>query len=277
MHHEVKLNLPEGLWRAIQKRRDETGESIRHIVNAALAGHLEVDHRTLFQVSTSAALVQGIYDGAVTVATLREHGDFGLGTFEHLDGEMIVLDGEFFQVRSDGSVRIAQDVAQSPFAVVTRFAADDELSIGGKTDLTALCEAIDRRRGSNNLFYAIRIDAHFEHLQVRAACRSAQGVPLAEATSHQAEFEFSDVRGTIVGFWSPRYSAAFSIAGYHFHFLSADRTHGGHLLRCLTDGARIQLQREGNFQVALPESAEFLKSDLTRDPSAELDKAEKPH
>lgn len=277
MHHEVKLNLPEGLWRAIQKRRDETGESIRHIVNAALASHLEVDHRTLFQVSTSAALVQGIYDGAVTVATLREHGDFGLGTFEHLDGEMIVLDGEFFQVRSDGSVRIAQDVAQSPFAVVTRFAADDELSIGGKTDLTALCEAIDRRRGSNNLFYAIRIDAHFEHLQVRAACRSAQGVPLAEATSHQAEFEFSDVRGTIVGFWSPRYSAAFSIAGYHFHFLSADRTHGGHLLRCLTDGARIQLQREGNFQVALPESAEFLKSDLTRDPSAELDKAEKPH
>ncbi|MGC1677690.1 MAG: acetolactate decarboxylase [Candidatus Binataceae bacterium] len=277
MHHEVKLNLPEGLWRAIQKRRDETGESIRHIVNAALASHLEVDHRTLFQVSTSAALVQGIYDGAVTVATLREHGDFGLGTFEHLDGEMIVLDGEFFQVRSDGSVRIAQDAAQSPFAVVTHFAADDELSIGGKTDLTALCDAIDRRRGSNNLFYAIRIDAHFEHLQVRAACKSVEGVPLAEATIHQAEFEFSDLRGTIVGFWSPRYSAAFSIAGYHFHFLSADRTRGGHLLRCVTDGARIQLQREGNFQVALPESVEFLKSDLTRDPSADLDRSEKPH
>ncbi|MGC1342729.1 MAG: acetolactate decarboxylase [Candidatus Binataceae bacterium] len=277
MHHEVKLNLPEGLWRAIQKRRAATGESIRHIVNAALARHLEVDHRTLFQVSTSAALVQWIYDGAVTIATLREHGDLGLGTFEHLDGEMIALDGEFYQVRSDGSVRLAEDTAQSPFAVVTRFAADDEISIAGPIDLAALCEAIDRRRGSNNLFYAIRIDAHFDHLLVRAACKSAEGVPLVEATSHQAEFEFSDVRGTIVGFWAPVYSAAFSIAGYHFHFLSADRSRGGHLLRCEIDGARIQLQREGNFQVALPESAEFLKSDLTRDPSADLDRAEKPH
>lgn len=277
MHHEVKLNLSEGLWRAIQKRRDATGESIRHIVNAALASHLEVEHRTLFQVSTSGALVQGIYDGAVTVATLREHGDLGLGTFEHLDGEMIVLDGKFYQVRSDGSVRVAEDTAQSPFAVVTRFVADDEISIAGISDLPALCQAIDRRRGSNNLFYAIRIDAHFDHLQVRAACKSAEGVPLAEATSYQAEFEFSDVSGTIVGFWAPAYSAAFSIAGYHFHFLSADRSRGGHLLRCVADGARIQLQREGNFQVALPESTEFLKSDLTRDPSADLDKAEKPH
>ena len=277
MHHEVKLNLPEGLWRAIQKRRGETGESIRHIVNAALASHLEVEHRTLFQVSTSAALVWGIYDGAVTVATLREHGDFGLGTFEHLDGEMIVIDGEFFQVRGDGSVHIAADTAQSPFAVVTRFAADDEGLIAGGSDLTELCEAIDLRRGSNNLFYAIRIDAHFAHLQVRAACKSAEGVPLVEATSHQAEFELSDVSGTLVGFWSPGYSAAFSIAGYHFHFLSADRSRGGHLLRCVADGARIQLQREGAFQVALPESAEFLTSDLTGDPSADLDKAEKPH
>jgi acetolactate decarboxylase len=277
MHHEVKLNLSEGLWRAIQKRSGETGESIRHIVSAALASHLEVDHRTLFQVSTSAALVQGIYEGAVTVATLREHGDFGLGTFEHLDGEMIVLEGEFFQVRSDGSVRIAEDTAQSPFAVVTRFTADDELSIAGSLDLAALCEAIDKRRGSNNLFYAIRIDAHFDHLQVRAACKSAQGVPLAEATSHQAEFEFSDERGTMVGFWAPVYSAAFSIAGYHFHFLSDDRSHGGHLLRCEINRARIRLQREGNFQVALPESVEFLKSDLTRDPSADLARAEKPH
>lgn len=277
MHHEVKLNLPEGLWRAIQKRRAATGESIRHIVNAALARHLEVDHCTLFQVSTSAALVQGIYDGAVTVATLREHGDLGLGTFEHLDGEMIALDGEFYQVRGDGSVRVAQDAAQSPFAVVTRFAADDEISLAGPMDLAAMCEAIDRRRGSNNAFYALRIDAHFDHLRVRAACKSAEGVPLVEAASHQAEFEFSDLRGTIVGFWAPAYSAAFSIAGYHFHFLSADRARGGHLLRCAIDGARIQLQREGNFQVALPESAEFLKSDLTRDPSADLDRAEKPH
>lgn len=74
-----------------------------HIVSKALADFFEIPYHTMFQVSTATALVEGIYQGAVRVATLREHGDLGLGTFEGLDGEMIIVDGHFFQVRSDGS------------------------------------------------------------------------------------------------------------------------------------------------------------------------------
>jgi hypothetical protein len=40
---------------------------------------------TLYQVSTANALVEGIYEDAVRVGTLRKHGDLGLGTFENLD------------------------------------------------------------------------------------------------------------------------------------------------------------------------------------------------
>src|SRR5215469_16603163 len=59
---------------------------------------------TLYQVSTATALVEGVYEDDVQVSTLRKHGDLGLGTFEGLDGEMVIVDGHFYQLRSDGSV-----------------------------------------------------------------------------------------------------------------------------------------------------------------------------
>ena len=43
-------------------------------------------------MSTCGALVQGDYQGCVTVGELLKHGDFGLGTFDGLDGEGIMLD-----------------------------------------------------------------------------------------------------------------------------------------------------------------------------------------
>src|SRR5215510_6909625 len=97
---------------------------LAHIVSTALAEYLQVSHHTLYQVSTATALVEGIYQGAVRVGTLREHGDLGLGTLEHLYGEMVIVDGQFFQVRSDGSVRECGDDVLTPFAVITRFAPD---------------------------------------------------------------------------------------------------------------------------------------------------------
>ena len=74
---------------------------------------------TLYQVSTATALVEGIYQGAVQVAALREHGDLGLGTLESLDGEMVVVDGNFFQVCSDGSVREGQDMTYLPSVCIS--------------------------------------------------------------------------------------------------------------------------------------------------------------
>jgi acetolactate decarboxylase len=96
------------------------------IVTKALADYFDVAHHTLYQVSTATALVEGIYQGAVRVGTLREHGDLGLGTFEELDGEMVVVDGHFYQVRCDGSVREVNDGVLSPFAVSVVFVMVEE-------------------------------------------------------------------------------------------------------------------------------------------------------
>ena len=121
--------ISPGLWRALVDHAERTQESLQHIVSRALAEYLLIDHHTLYQVSTSSALVEGIYQGAVRVRTLREHGDLGLGTFENLDGEMVAVDGHFFQVRADGFVRECDDNDLSPFAVVTRFTSEATVTV----------------------------------------------------------------------------------------------------------------------------------------------------
>src|SRR6476469_1587544 len=119
---QLDTTISPGLWWALVDHAQRAHEPLAHIVSKALAEYLQIAHHTLYQVSTTTALVAGIYQGAVRVGTLREHGVLGLGTFEDLDGEMVVLDGQFFQVRSDGSVRECGDDVLSPFAVVTWFA-----------------------------------------------------------------------------------------------------------------------------------------------------------
>src|SRR5208282_264089 len=231
-------------------------------------------HHTLYQVSTSIALVEGIYQAAVRVATLREHGDLGLGTFENLDGEMVVVDGRFYQVRSDGSVRECGDEALSPFAVVTRFAPDETVTLPQCPDLVHLTRRFDALRASDNFIFALRVDGYFDYVHTRAMCRTREGVPLVQAAAVQPEFEYRNVTGTLVGFWTPEYAKALNVPGYHLHFVSDDRTSGGHLLQCRGTNLRLQIQREGDYHIALPETPDFLKADLRRDPTADLVKAE---
>ena len=269
--------ISKSLQSAFEKLSKETGEPISQLVSGTLSRCLGIPLHTLFQVSTSGALVQGVYERAVSSNLLLNYGDFGLGTFENLDGEMVVLDGAIYQVRSDGKVtKIEKDVG-TPFAVVTHFVADQDQMIENASSFKDLTKICDRYRDSDNLFYAFRIDGHFGHVHTRAMRETLEGLPLAKAAAIQPEFEFTGVDGTLVGIWAPQFSSALNIAGYHFHFLSEDRSKGGHLLDCSGKHLRIRVERLNDFHLSLPESEEFLRADLTKDTSTDLAYAEQVH
>ncbi|HVS40389.1 MAG TPA: acetolactate decarboxylase [Gemmataceae bacterium] len=270
----LNVTISRGLWQAVVDHAERRREPLAHVVSKALAEHLQVAHHTLYQVSTAAALVEGIYQGVVRVGALREHGDLGLGTFEDLDGEMVVVDGKFYQVRSDGSVRECDDDVLSPFAVVTRFAPEAAVPLAQCPDLSHLTARFDALRQSDNVFFTLRVDGHFDYIHTRAMRRTEEGVPLVQAAAVQPEFEFRDVSGTLVGFWTPEYAKTLNVPGYHLHFVSADRKRGGHLLQCRGSNLRLQIQREGDYRIALPETEDFLKADLRRDPTVDLARAE---
>lgn len=271
---ELKCTLSPGVWKLLQSRSQTTREPLGHIVGKALATYFDVAHHTMYQFSTATALVEGIYQGAVRVGDLREHGDLGLGTFEELDGEMVIVDGHFFQVRGDGSVREVEDSVLSPFAVITRFASEPPVTLDRCPEMGKLTAGFDTLRNSDNVFFALRVDGQFDYVHTRAMCRTKEGVPLVQAAALQPEFEFHDVKGTMVGFWTPEYAKTFNVPGYHLHFLSDDHTRGGHVLQCRGSNLRLQIQLEGDYHIALPETIDFLRADLRRDPAADLAQAE---
>jgi len=271
---QLNTTISSGLWQALLDYAERTKEPLAHIASKALAEYLQVSHHTLYQVSTATALVEGIYQSVVRVGTLREHGDLGLGTFENLDGEMVIVDGHFFQVRSDGSVRECGDDVLSPFAVITPFAPDAAVTLDQCPDMSRLTSRFDALRNSDNIFFALRVDGQFDYVHTRAMCRTEEGVPLVQAAAAQPEFELHDVSGTLVGFWTPEYAKTLNVPGYHLHFVSANRQSGGHLLQCRGAHLRLQIQREGDYRIALPETEDFLRADLRRDPAADLAQAE---
>jgi acetolactate decarboxylase len=261
----------------LEEQSKTNGQSISSLVTQALSHCIRVPLHTLFQISTTGALVEGIYERAVSTKVLLNYGDFGLGTFEHLDGEMIILDGAIYQVRSDGTVSKIVDEVGTPFAVVVPFVADRDAKVEHASSLEEVTAICDRFRDSENLFYAFRIDGYFSCVHTRAMRATFDGLPLAKAAAIQPEFEFTDIKGTLVGIWAPKYSSALNVAGYHFHFLSEDRSKGGHLLGCSGNNLRVAVERLNHLYLSLPESEEFLKADLTRDPSKELAYAEQVH
>lgn len=275
MSHHLSCRISDSLWQALRADADRTGHSISHLVQQALSSSLDMEHHSIFQVSTTGAIVKGVFAGCTTVGDLKSHGDFGLGTFEDLDGEMMLLDGHCFQATAGGVTGEADNTWRIPFATVTRFYPDTTSRLSAIADLDSLQSKLDVLRPSENIFVGLKLEGVFKRIDLRAACKALPGEDLVEATSHQSEFGFDNIEGTIIGFWTPTYAKAFNVAGYHLHFISSDRTKGGHVLGVEATELTAALHLETDFHVGIPETRAFLQADLQDDPTKALDVAEK--
>ncbi len=210
-------------------------------------------HHVLFQASTIDALLNGNYDGDVSFAELRTRGDFGIGTVDALDGEVVGLDGTFYQVRADGRAYEVDGRAKTPFAVVTFFEPTLSRSLDVREDLAALCASLDQIVGGGDVLCAVRLDGRFGYVKTRSVPRQRRPYPpLAEVVKRQPTFEFRDVQGSLVGFRFPDYARGLNVPGYHFHFITDARTAGGHVLECRLAWGELRVDREADLRLELP-------------------------
>ncbi len=243
-----------------------------------IPGTVASENDTLFQTSVISALMQGVYDGTMTFKDLGAHGDFGLGTVQALDGEMMGLDGEFYQVKSNGIAYRVNDSMKTPFAEVAFFEPEETITMNGTTNLTEMESRLDGRLATKNLFYGIRIDGTFDYVKTRSVpMQSKPYPPLSEAVKAQKIFEFYGVKGTIVGFRCPDYVNGVNVPGYHLHFITLDRLSGGHLLDFNLENASVEVDSLSELDLALPETEEFYQADLAEDQQAALAKVESNH
>lgn len=232
---------------------------------------------TLTQVSTIDALLAGSYDGQMYCGKLLDYGDTGIGTFDRLDGEMIMLDGKIYQVKADGKVYRPDLSVKTPLASVVFFSQDKNIPVLEQTDFEKFRKLIDEAVENQNIFCAIKANGVFSKMKVRSVPAQAKPyLPLVEVTKNQPVFNLEKVSGTIVGFRSPPFVKGINVPGYHLHFISDDGKHGGHILDFIMECGEIQTDTCTRFYMVLPEHSEdFDKIDLSIDRSKELEKAEK--
>jgi acetolactate decarboxylase len=211
----------------------------------------------------------------VTISELLTHGDFGLGTFNHLDGEMIILDGVCYHLRSDGSVTVATGTEQTPFAAVTHFHAQHELPIDGATTRDALTALVDDAIGSANVGASIRISGTFDSVRTRTVgAQKKPYPPLVDAAAGQAENTLTKVTGTIAGYRTPQFEDEISVAGYHLHFIDDSHSRGGHVLDFVLSSGKVEISPISELHLSLPETAEFLDATISTNVAADVNKAE---
>jgi acetolactate decarboxylase len=213
----------------------------------------------IFHYSVLKALDNGVLEGNMKVGELKKHGDFGLGTFNKLNGEMIVLDHVVYRVTQDGKIIQPDDETLTPYSVITFYHQDDTLSLSGEIDYPVLKSYINRRIPSRNLFYAFRIRGEFEYIKCGGA--NIQEKPynksLAQMLADRPVYEGRNIKGTLVGFWCPEFIGDINTIGFHLHFLSDDHSFGGHLMEFSSRLLEIGYDTKCTYKILLPDIMNF--------------------
>lgn len=247
------------------------------VVTATAATAASAAEPALYVYSTIDALLAGAYDGDLSVGQLATKGDFGLGTYNHLDGEMILLDGISYHAKADGTVVVAGPDEKVPLAYVLPFKATDGFGVdaGPARSLAELERLLDARLSSQNLFHAVKVHGTFQDVSTRAIKPQKRPYrPLAEVSKTQSVFEKKQVVGTLIGLRSPAFSRGFSVVGWHWHFVSDDRAFGGHVLAARFVGGTVGIASVHQVDVDLPTTSDFATADQAKDRAAELHQVE---
>lgn len=196
------------------------------------------DH--FFQYSEKTKLLTGDYEGALSIADLKSKGNFGIGTINNIDGEMVILDNNYYTIKSSGKVLVIEDSNKTPFANVKFFEADTSFIIKDNIELKKLHSLLNEINYDN--LAAVKIAGSFKNVKSRSIdAQDKPYPPLSKVVEEQTIFEFENLTGTIVGFFIPEYLEGLNFPGYHFHFVKKDLSGGGHLLDCITDSVSVEL------------------------------------
>jgi len=237
---------------------------VADITRSALQLEQKHPERVIYQSSMMSALLSGVYEGNTTMADLLKHGDFGLGTFNHLDGELIAFNSNIFQLRGDGTARRARPEQKTPFAVMTFFKPTNEYNLDKPHSRDDIHKIIDEVIASKNTFCALRIDGLFSRVETRTVPEQHRPYkPMLEAIEEQPTFHIEHSEGVLIGFLTPEYMQGINVAGYHEHFINRERSSGGHVLYYRLESGVLTFGTVDKLLIDFPTDRDFMQADLS--------------
>lgn len=240
--------------------------------------NISAERDVINQVSLLQGLTFGDYNGSIPVARLKELGDTGIGTFDALNGELIMLEGVVYRAAYDGTIEVVADEETIPFSNVTFFDVDENIQLSGIDSVNTLKDRLDEKvsQTGDNRFYMVKVEGVFKTMQVRSELPQEKPYkPLAVVLeTDQTFFDYENIEGTVVGLYCPAYMSDLNAVGWHFHFISDDRQAGGHVLNLSAEDIEVSIDRSDYFAMVLPDNEMFNNFDLTIDQSEDIKKVE---
>ena len=216
----------------------------------------------MYQVSTLQALAMGYTRAVITVGELLQHGDIGLGTFEDVNGEMIMLDGCCYRAREEGSVEMAEEEMGVPFSAVAHLNDNGHIPLGRVEGIEELKRLLDLKIEEDfglNSMHVVRLDGSFEKISARSESPyRSQHISLKEILKGtQKDFYFDDIAGTLVCVYFPDYMDGINAPGWHLHFVSDDRSRGGHVFDLVMKEGSMLVNKISQIHIQLPDTPAF--------------------
>lgn len=205
------------------------------------------------------AFVNKVFEGDLTVQELKTKGDIGLGSYSKLDGELVMLDGVPYQVTEDGKVSVPSDDTKIVYANATFFEKDYGFNISKLINYEALRTKINEKLPSKNMFYGFKIHGTFK--SVTCGGLHKQEPPFKDGLDilipNRPVFERKNFTGTMVGFFCPEFIGNINVAAYHLHFISDDKTFGGHVMEFEAENLVVEMDEMNEYQFVLPDTEAY--------------------
>ncbi len=226
----------------------------------------QTSDKTLYITGTYASLSHGVYDGDVTVADLKHQGDFALGNFNALDGEMVGLDGKYYQIGPGGKLNAANDSMRMPNTTATFFKPYEVIIIDKPMSYQELQQYISQQLPTQNIFYAIKLNGNFESIKARTLTKLDQPYPstaYSTITQNEPTFDFNNVDVVMAMTYSPIQMKELVYPGYHAHFITVDGKSGGHVIDARITRGRAEVEFLPNLTVNLPQNSKYYQANFS--------------
>jgi acetolactate decarboxylase len=207
-----------------------------------ISDQIDENSDAITQYGSKAGFLERSYVGTTTYEEIKKQGDFAIGTFNYVDGEMAAINNNFMRIPASGEVHPASDSLMAPFAVIKHFKVDNSLMINEEKSMNEIWSIVKEAFTDTSKPIAIKVTGSFASVKARSIHKETEPFQsLPEIVANQVIFNLEDVSGSMIGYWFPKYMDGVNFPGFHFHFLNDDLTKGGHLLDCIIKQGEIEI------------------------------------
>lgn len=221
---------------------------------SSAATGVSIPSTSLYQLGNASALFSGLVEGNQNLKSLMTKGNFGLGTFNDIDGELVAVDGKFFKIGQKGVTTPVESNWKSPFVELVKFKNSNTVNITNAASYDKLKQQLATQIDNKNIPYAIKISGTFDFIKLRSRSprKSTDNSNIVEEI-----YTANDIKGTLVGYWFPDYLLSLTVPAFHFHFIADDHKLSGHVLEVKSTNVRVAMNKISQIEMAFPQSTAY--------------------